>query len=267
MPINFFKDIKLAEVCGTFPVDDAVTGIYAFSCRHLESNQALFNDGFPSLILMPEKSDEVHLTHKGSVSVLKPVWVCCGVIQDVHWKIPEALEYILVLRFNPASFFSVFNIDPAVFRNQPVCSFEDLVDQRWMELISEVYQLESIQEKMTFLKETFSDDVLQRTLPPYLQVAVDYIGQKKGNTTVSELLTAMGAKVNYKWLQRNFIKYIGMPPKKYISLQRFIYAYGQYRKEKPEELPDIALNSGYYDYNHFFKDFKQFIGTSPSRYY
>ncbi|MBB1644559.1 AraC family transcriptional regulator [Sphingobacterium sp. UME9] len=276
MPIKFLKNIKLdtsarskssngKEVLYKSFVNKHILGAYLFPCKDLESNQPLFNDGFPSLIFMPRSSDDVVLKKKGETIKLKSAWVCCGIIQDTHWEIPDGLEYIMVIRFNPASFYSIFNIDPAIFQSAPVCGFRDIVDEKWCLIIDKMYERESIKDKIKFLDKVFSSCNIENNLPYFLQAAIDHIDEQRGNTTVADLLRKLGSKVNHKWLHRNFVKYLGIPPKKYISLQRFIYAYGHY-DPKGSDLFDIALRSGYYDYNHFFKEFKQYLGIAPSRY-
>ncbi|WP_187263952.1 helix-turn-helix domain-containing protein [Pontibacter beigongshangensis] len=215
---------------------------------------------------MPNPSDDVHLKRKGKTIKLKSAWVCCGVIKDTHWEIPEGLEYILVLRFKPSSFYSIFNIDPTIFRAQPVCSLQDIVDESWARRIEEMYRKDTVAERITFMSDVLSSYDESNYLPFLLQSAIDYIDERKGNTTVADVLDTLGEKVNHKWLQRNFVKYIGITPKKYISLQRFVYTYSQYDRDKSSDLFTAAITNGYYDYNHFFKDFKQYIGVAPSQY-
>lgn len=277
MPIKLLKNIKLLtssrsktlnekEVFYKSFTNKHILGAYLFPCKDLKSNQPLFNDGFPSLIFMPRATDDVTLRKKGKIIKLKSSWVCCGVIQDTHWEVPDGLEYIMVLRFNPASFYSIFNIDPVIFQTNPICGFQDIVNEKWCSVIEEMYQKDSISDKINFLDEVFSTYHIDDNLPYYLQAAIDHIDNQKGNTTVADLLKKLGGRVNHKWLHRNFVKYLGISPKKYISLQRFIYAYGHYDPEDSPDLFDVALKSGYYDYNHFFKDFKQYLGIAPSRY-
>jgi len=277
MPIKLLRNIKLNRAASSKSQDGEdvfyqqfsskhFLGAYVFSCKHLKSNQPLFNDGFPSLIFMPRSTDHVRLRRKKEIVHLKSAWACCGVIQDTHWEIPEGLEYILVLRFNPSSFYSLFKIDPAVFQSTPVCSFQDLVSEEWSTVINEMYQHEGVSEKIRFLEYALAEQDTDDYLPYFLQAAIDHIELRKGNTTVSEVLKALGAKVNHKWLHRNFVKYLGISPKKYISLQRFIYAYGNYGGNGRPDLLDTAIRSGYYDHNHFYKDFKQYIGITPSQY-
>ena len=277
MPIKLLKNIKLSSSLRPKHEDGSevlykrfatkhVLGAYVFPCKDLKSNQPLFNDGFPSLIFMPRATDDVILRKNGRIIQLKSAWVCCGVIQDTQWEVPDGLEYIMVVRFNPASFYSMFNIDPAIFQSNPICSFRDIVDEKWSAVIDEMYQGESISEKINLLDTVFSSHHMENTLPYFLQVAIDYIDEQRGNTTVSDLLATLGGRINHRWLHRNFVKYMGISPKKYISLQRFIYAYGHYHPEQSDDLFAVALKAGYYDYNHFFKEFKQYLGIAPSRY-
>ncbi|WP_106293025.1 helix-turn-helix domain-containing protein [Arcticibacter pallidicorallinus] len=277
MPISLLTDMRLSgqplldftdEIDGHLGTNGGghIIEAYVFSCKHLEMSQPLFNDGIPTVIFMPNSADEVSLVKDGQLIKLKSVWVCCGVIKNIQWLMPEQLEHIFVLRFNLSVFYSAFNVSPSMFLSNPVCSFEDLVDERWLGIINEIYQTDNFEDKIAMMKNALSMSEKSSYLPYLVKIAIAHIDQRKGNTTVSELLSAIGGKVNQRWLQRNFIKYVGMAPKKYISLQRFICTYGLYNIDKSSGLSDAAMVSGYYDYNHFQKDFKQYLGIAPSRY-
>lgn len=246
--------------------NDHVFGAYVFPCKDLTSNQPLFNDGLPSLIFMPRKSDTVHLREKGEAVQFNSAWVCCGVIKDIHWEVPKDLEYILVLRFKPSSFYSVFNIDPSIFHERPIQNLEDIIDHDWMRIFDQMYEQNSLSDKISYLDNMLIKCPVDHSFPHILNLAIDYIDERKGNTSVSDVLHQLGKRVNSKWLYRNFMKYMGISPKQYISLQRFVYASGKYKENKSQNVFDIALRSGYYDYNHFFKDFKRYTGISPSQY-
>lgn len=240
---------------------------YIFPCTNLKRNQPLFNDGLPSLIFMPHKSDTAHIKEDGQTSTFGSAWVCCGVIQSTYWEVPEELEYILVIRFKPSSFYSLFNSSPSVFLSHPICNLEQVADEHWMQVFDEMYRKQTPEERIDFLDEAFASAMATNGhFPHLLTQAMDYIDGQKGNTNVSAVLGYLGKGVNTKWLHRNFVKYVGISPKKYISLQRFAYAYAQYNENKTGNLLDITPYSGYYDYNHFFKDFKRYIGIAPSRY-
>ncbi|TCC99764.1 AraC family transcriptional regulator [Pedobacter frigidisoli] len=85
-----------------------------------------------------------------------------------------------------------------------------------------------------------------------------------GIITVRNVSNNVG--VNYKWLERNFAQHIGLLPKEYIQLQRFIHAYNELLGDKNIDLMRVAIRNGYYDSNHFLKDFKAYTGKTPRAY-
>lgn len=278
MPINFLQNIKVSDSLKLNPIADQgvqrfdlvtehIRDAYIFSCSGLRGNQPLFNDGCPSLIFMPQKSDVVLLTEKGETRKVNFAWICCGVIKNTYWEIPNDLEYILVIRFQPSSFYSLFNVRPSVFFSKPICNLEDIAGEKWMQIFNKMYEEKTWTEQLSFLDDVFSLFQTNHSCPHILNAATNYIEDKRGNATVSDVLQHLGKGVNAKWLHRNFVKYIGISPKRYISLQRFIYTYRQYKISKSEGFLDVILPSGYYDYNHFLKDFKRYIGIAPSKHF
>lgn len=276
MPINFLQNIKSLSltsgsigthniVCGGLK-SEHIAGAYIFTCKNLNSSQPLFNDGIPSVILMSRKSDKVILKGQTEDIVLNSAWMCCGVIKNTHWAIPRELEHILVVRFKPASFYSLFDVSPSVFLSRPICNLTDIISEKWNQVFNEMYEKETMCERISFLDDALSLHKTCHNFPYILNIATQYIEDQKGDTSVAEVLPQLGKGVNSKWLHRNFVKYIGIPPKKYISLQRFIYSYNECKLSKTKDLAGLILISGYYDYNHFVKDFKRYIGIAPSHY-
>jgi len=276
MPIKLLNRIKKNELSQPHSLNGSslskncsnqhILGTYVFACKNLEKIQPLFNDGIPSLIFMPSLSDETILRKNGNLIKLKSVLLCCVIIKDMQWEIPDGLAYITVIRFNPASFYSIFNIDSTALTINSVCSFEDVVDKKWSSVITEMYTKNKLEDKLQVWNSALEQVKIIFFLPPILKSAIGIIDTYKGNITVSQLLSLLGDNVNKKWLQRNFIRFFGITPKKYISLQRFIYTYEMYKKEMPAPLNIAHYEGGYYDYNHFFKDFKQYLGVSPKYY-
>lgn len=96
------------------------------------------------------------------------------------------------------------------------------------------------------------------------EVRIAAIQKAKGNIAVQEL--AAKFKVNYKWLERNFIRHIGITPKEFARLQRFIHTYFDCISTDKPALLDIALDNGYFDSSHFTKEFRRFTGKAPQAY-
>ena len=68
-----------------------------------------------------------------------------------------------------------------------------------------------------------------------------------------------------KQFEKNFIQQIGIAPKFFARISRFNKASFE-KKENNKELNwlQIAIYTGYHDYQHLVKDFKQFAGTTPN---
>lgn len=275
MPIRFLKHIKIARKTDLHNFQKSIPqgirhhieGIYVFPGNDIHSRQLLFNDGYPSLIFMPVKDCKVQIVTNGKRIYLDSVWLCCGKLENTYIDIIEPLEYFLIVRFKPHSFYKLFGVSPETVHAKPVCSFEDVVGKNWESVIESIYNSKTVEEKIEKITTFLSTVDKGYEYPPLLKLTLDYIDKEKGNVSVQDLLEAAGPKINYKWLQRSFLNHIGISPKKYISLQRFIYAYDDLSENIPYNLMGTALKNGYYDHNHFLKDFKRYTGKSPSAYF
>jgi len=277
MPINFLHSIKStafqwpsiesqSTLCAKIN-KQLIFDLHFFPCQQLGTSQALFNDGVPSIILMPRKTDQVNLRKGKELIKLKSAWICCGTIENTHWQIPKNVENILVLRFQPADFYSLFNINPAVFLTNPICNLENLMSEKWVSIFQAIYQQEIDWKQLNELNERLVVEKSESRFPAILSAAIKHIENRKGAVNVADVLQHLGSGVNSKWLYRNFVNYIGIPPKKYIALQRFIYGYQEYKNNKNAVNAELANLQGYYDYNHFLKDFKRYIGIAPTQYH
>lgn len=60
------------------------------------------------------------------------------------------------------------------------------------------------------------------------------------------------------------MRQIGVPAKRYSRICRFYQAYLLKEHYPDESWFNIAIQTGYNDYQHLAKDFKEFAGTSPT---
>jgi AraC-like DNA-binding protein len=81
-----------------------------------------------------------------------------------------------------------------------------------------------------------------------------------GQIRVAELATEIG--VSCRHLTRQFQRAIGLSPKEFGRVSRFLHALrllsGNHRS-----LTDVALACGYFDQSHFNHEFREFAGMSP----
>lgn len=269
MPINFLKEIIQQEKASSndgywmrkSPSEacaDYIEGFYLFYDIHSKTDQWIFNDGFPTIILFPDRSNKVCINIDGKESIIKSGWVDAGVIKKVYVSYVEDLEYILIIRFKPEYFHKLFNLHPSFFKCRNITLLADINFD--IEFLSLVFATDSIDSKINIIESYIKSLIPVIDRIGLLNSAIKLINQTKGQISVANVIGEIG--VNYKWLERNFFKRLGLTPKEYIQLQRFISAYINLHAE-PNDLLNVAIANGYYDYNHFLKEFKDFTGKTP----
>lgn len=223
-------------------VRDVIAGFYIIPAQDIS---LAFNDGMPA-IAFTAGSVEV-ITAKRTYTIEK-AWLSSQYLENI--RLSHAT--ILVVRFHPISFYKLFRIKPAALRSRDVWDLPSALGEPGEKLLAE-NTIAGIEAFITKLKgkEQYSNALLQQ--------ALHYIQQQKGNVVISK----MG---NYKWLERNFSDHIGLSPKEYARLQRFIHSYANVLAQKGQDLLGIAINNGYCDQNHFSKEFRKFTGKPPREY-
>jgi AraC-like DNA-binding protein len=270
MPINYLKKIQLREfnedgyrISPSTAIESVVEGFYVFSRDAEDSTHLIFNDGFPVLVFLQSSEDTVAVTGENGASEIKGSWASAGSIKNVYIKYNNHTDQIFIVRFYPGAFYRLFGLNAPYFRNHPVAPF-DCIAERNNFGIKEFFRCNSIEEKIAFIGAYVQHSFTQMDTPEILHRTLDYIHRIKGNSTVRNVTRDAG--VNYKWLERTFMQYIGLLPKEYIQLQRFIHAYLELVGTEDVDLMRIAISNGYYDSNHFLKDFKAYTGKTPLAY-
>nr|WP_321450802.1 AraC family transcriptional regulator [uncultured Carboxylicivirga sp.] len=70
---------------------------------------------------------------------------------------------------------------------------------------------------------------------------------------------------SYMPFYRSFQKYLDISPKKFERLIKFRLSV-DHMIWKKQKLTNVSFDSGYYDQAHFIKEFKHFVGMTPSEY-
>jgi len=83
-------------------------------------------------------------------------------------------------------------------------------------------------------------------------------------TSLAQLKANTGQ--NYKYLERRFKKYIGVTPKKYFKLKRYLSFYESWLKHDDYNYIDLVYRYDFFDQNHLIKDFKSVLNQSPNHF-
>jgi AraC-like DNA-binding protein len=97
-----------------------------------------------------------------------------------------------------------------------------------------------------------------------IEFCVNEIKSTKGQISVERLADKVG--ISNRQLVRRFDKCIGLSPKEFIRITKFISSLDIINQSKNKSLTEIGFESGYYDQAHFIRDFKEFSGMTPTDY-
>jgi AraC-like DNA-binding protein len=95
---------------------------------------------------------------------------------------------------------------------------------------------------------------------------------------ISRLMLFFNNKISLEWLgnesclspkqfTRKFYERTGVNPKTYMSIIRFNKAFNIKNAYPERDWLQIALDSGYFDYQHLAKDYKKFTGHKPNHFH
>ena len=97
-----------------------------------------------------------------------------------------------------------------------------------------------------------------------LEFALRLIKQQRGLIAVKDLKEAL--QVSYKSLDRWFLKYIGLTPKRFTQLTRFRNILQELDEQTNPDWMQFVLDYNFFDQAHFIKEFRQFAGVSPTEF-
>ena len=83
----------------------------------------------------------------------------------------------------------------------------------------------------------------------------------KGQLTVEDLSVKLN--ISQRQLGRYFNTSVGLSPKEFINVTRFLHSLAHLKKYPSVSLTKVAYESGYYDQAHFIHEYKRFAGLTP----
>lgn len=168
------------------------------------------------------------------------------------------------MKFKPVGLFALLCQPLDELANQMVTP-DELSDDSIQELSEQVFEAPNDAAKIEVLNTFFLKRLLIRDVPnPLLSKAFQIILRSQGNLRIDDLANHLD--VHYKTLERKFKIYVGLTPKVFARIVRFKHTYKRFHAIASQD-PYFFLDLGYYDQNHFIKEFKYFLHTTPSAYF
>ncbi|TWW02526.1 helix-turn-helix domain-containing protein [Chitinophaga pinensis] len=263
MPVDLLAHIfntRLPMVRPATVLADIIEGYYHVSWDGREEDVWASLDGSPVLVFMLSEPFSLHFRGVHNRVFNKAFFCCYGLRGTYISDMPKGMR-LLVVRFTSSGLFQLMQQPLPTSMPAALCGIGEIWGKAGEMLAEAICQ---DPESCLAGLEAF----LMSRLPEYttvnykLQSAVQMISDQRGQLSVSDICVSL--RVNYKWLERNFMQWLGVTPKAYLGNMRFLYAYFGMMNGKMG-LTGIALESGYYDQNHFIRDCRKYTGRAPSQ--
>jgi AraC-like DNA-binding protein len=170
---------------------------------------------------------------------------------------------LLIARLHPYACSLFFKNPISDFTNSATNIF--LINSKEAgEFYDQICSCVSLVQKINIL-ERYLIDKLRQSEKIYTRVVnlsriCNYVTDRNGTFSIKTISKETG--VSERYIQKQFLEYVGLQPVSLHASHRFIKSLQQMISTS-STLTSIAYACGYYDQAHFVKEFKRFTGVSP----
>lgn len=208
---------------------------------------------------------------KNSNKYIEPNLVICGQQTQYYDLSLSGKTGMILIVFRPygvKSFFD-FPITELLNENLPL---QDLANYEAVELEDKLLNTSNNKQRISHLENflikrliTFGEGfAVHNNEFERIEHAIKMIEKSKG--IIKTLDMAYEVCLGIKQFERTFSKCVGLNPKKYASIIRFLNVIKTNSEDK-KSMSQIAFDNGYYDQSHFIRDFKSLTGITPKAFF
>jgi AraC-like DNA-binding protein len=202
------------------------------------------------------------VTHSGS-SVWERAW-----FSGLHDRaiVIESRQgtHLVSARLHPLGAPHLFG--PSIARTvNSVTDLETLLGPSARELRALLLAAESAEQRFAHLERFLGGRLPPSALPSTIvRDAARLIEEAHGCLRITAIHLALGVSRKQLWFR--FTRDLGMSPKAYAQLQRFVWTLARLRESTSVDWPRLASAAGYSDQAHLVRDFRRVASASPTEF-
>jgi AraC-like DNA-binding protein len=202
------------------------------------------------------------VTHAGT-SVWERAW-----FSGLHERaiLIESLDgtHLVSARLHPLGALRL--LGPAIAKLvNSVVDLEALLGPPARELRALLLATDSTEQRFAHLERFLERRVSPRAVPSAIVgEAARRIEDAHGNLRIASIPVDLGVSRKQLWLR--FTRELGLSPKAYARLQRFVWTLARLRESTSVEWPRLAAAAGYSDQAHLVRDFRRAAFASPTEF-
>lgn len=235
-----------------------------------ESERAIFNAGRERIL--PDSCVElvIHfqdsfLTHfPDSCTALQPQSFVVGQMKRFLEIEPAGRMGLIAVRFRARGAYLFFQ-RPLSEVAAGIIDLRYIWKQHACELTERIALAGGMKERVRIIEEALlgllaKSGRYDRTVDHCLQL----IDANRGQLKVAKLAARVG--ISNRQLSRRFQHVVGLSPKEYARVSRFLHALRLLSDSSPHTLTETAVACGYFDQAHFNHEFREMAGMAPGEF-
>lgn len=168
----------------------------------------------------------------------------------------------IAICFYPGEAYRFFNLPMHLLADKTL-ALSDLWNAGAGEIESKLADARSQEGRSAIIQKYLLQQLKRNERDQQIGHCLEKIQRSAGNIQVSQLSTDTG--LSQRHLSRKFQQIIGLSPKEYLRVCRFIRSLDHLKKYPLLSLTEVAYESAYYDQAHFNRDYKSFTGHTPGQ--
>ncbi len=168
------------------------------------------------------------------------------------------------IRFFPGVLYPFFKYPLNDFTNK-ITLLDDVIDDVRRKLGEELINASTINEMVSSADKYFSMLLNNSVYNVTLNNALHLIYKSKGNISIKDISNS--EVISERQIRRIFNNWIGINPKTFCRIVRFQNILKNPMLSQEINWINLSLESGYYDQTHFIKEFKEFSGFTPDKFF
>lgn len=178
---------------------------------------------------------------------------------------PDGKAGFISVRFYPWGAYHFFDI-PVKALGDKVIHPEHIWKTDAYEIEEKICLAENNEQRVKIIENFLIKKLIKNHKADFIADKIlRYIQQTKGRLPLKTLLSNTG--ITERSLQRKFISSIGISPKHFSRITRFLRTCSFIKEHRNRSLTQITLECGYYDQAHLIREFKTFAGVTPKEFF
>ena len=229
---------------------------------HDAPRERILPDGCVELVFHFHDPFRSHFAN--GASALQPRSFVAGQMKNFLEIEPAGRMGLVAVRFHARGAYRFFST-PLSAAAAALVELEELSGKRANEWTERVILAGGMAERVRIIEETLLAALREKNrYDRAVDRCLHLIDTASGHVRVADLASEVG--LCSRQLRRRFENAVGVSPKQFARVNRFLHGVRSLRRNAHYSLTDIALGCGYFDQAHFNHDFREFAGMTPGEF-